>query len=162
MVNRNEISPIFDAYIKDMRAGLKKPLRKTGLRGNRYTSNTIATGLLYRSLRTYYLETETRLEIEVRGTRYWREADAGPQPDTPIPQLSSLSRWLAAKGVEMNPKSLQRKLIRFGPNRPYSRFATDATPGFVRRLGEALPDAFVRDFARDVEGMITDVQAEIK
>lgn len=162
MIDYNDIRSPFDAFIKDMRTGLKREIRKQSNTGRRsYTSNTIATGLLYRSLRTVTRTAPGELRIDVLGTRYWREADGGTQPDTPAPALGDLQRWATAKGVLLSPRYLRYKLVRYGANRPFSRFATDATPAFIRRLENVMPGAIFDDLANDVSGIIERTQNEI-
>ena len=154
MIEFDDIRAPFDVYIKDMRDGLKRKISKRSPSGFWYRSDTIATGALYRSLRTVVKKTENRLTLNVVGKEYWHEADTGRDNNSPIPIISDLERWSIAKKVPISAKYLKYKLIKYGPNRPYSRFATDATPAFIRRLEAIMPGALYRDFTRDVDGIL--------
>lgn len=159
MIEFDDIRAPFDVYIKDMRDGLKRQINKRSNTGRRtYRSNTIATGTLYRSLRTVVKRTQNGLTLDVIGTDYWREADTGPRAGTPAPDLADLARWATAKGVNLSPRFLRYKLVRYGPNRPFSRFASDATPAFIRRLETVMPGALYRDFTNEVDEMLSNSQ----
>ena len=118
------ITPVCEDSIKRMRANLAMKLRKRRKDNTTYLSATNATGRLSRSLRIETTQNDDSAQILIRGTNYWREADSGHNPNTPIPLVRDLREWGAAKGVPISPFILQRKLIMEGPNRPYSKFAT--------------------------------------
>lgn len=126
----------FNGFVEQLREGLRENIRKQGSRGS-YTSNTVATGGLLRSLEAVVKRENALIIGEVYALSYWRQADQGSPPGTRV-EPSALLKWAKAKGIPQASMSFAERVaerIRVrGTNQPPSRFFTSRAPGFLDSL----------------------------
>ena len=135
-----QINDLFTKFgqdgVAEMQKNLKRKITRTDAQGNRYATDTIATKKLFNSLRYEVHEDLFGIEMNIYGTKYWRNADGGTPAGTPTsPQ--AITAWLTGKQQNsgypfqvLNPTvfaiRVASRIKKSGTLAPPSRFASDA------------------------------------
>jgi hypothetical protein len=149
--------------VSTMQANLKRKIRRVGKLGA-YDTDTIATGKLYKALRYTVQDDLFGIELNVYGTKYWQNADAGTPAGTKV-NAPALVAWSQAKAANSGypmqtltiaqAASLSKRIQQSGTLSPPSRFATDAITGLQPAI-DSVP-SFASRLVTDEMGRIADL-----
>lgn len=135
-----DISELFSKFgakgVAEMQKNLKRKITRTDALGNKYNTDTIATKKLYNALRYTVTQELFGVELNIYGTKYWRNADSGTPAGTSV-HPNAILAWLSAKqknsgypfqvlNTTVFALQVSRRIKKQGTLTPASRFASDA------------------------------------